>query len=826
MQVLPTAHNRTAARSGCEGVCSPLFVRVLWKPANGNRIPAGRQTAFSRGSERLMSTWKPSAELLALYADHLDSRPAVGAERAIHYTQYWKASGNQSPCRRNAGALAYHLKNRTIQIHPGELIVGSHTEHRIGAICHIEKAGAAMLEDLLSFEKRAVNPLAVDSSTKWALLRSVVPYWITRNLMAKAFTIGRGFKFARMQLAGTHFMINEVGGVAHFLPDYEGVIQLGTEGLRAKVQNRIDEGDLDAAGQDYLEASLISLDTIDAFSDRYRDEARRLGRDDIVEVLTQVPRNPARNLREALQQIWLFQLLIQVESIDQGISLGRMDQYLYELYREESESPEFNEDAIRDLFGAFCIKLSEVIPLFSDRATVYFAGLPSGQALCVGGLGANGEDCSNELTFLLLDVMEGLKTRQPNWHARVSANSGERYIDRVVEVVVSGGGSPALYNDDVIMAAMIERGVDESKVWNYATVGCVEPALSRESFTSSDAAIFNLALSLELLFGGGELLKLGKECERPWLSSIHSSDELLERLEVETSDRIDELKVYLDAIERSSAQFFPTPLSSLTIGGCIENATDSTRGGAWFDASGIQAVGVADLANSLAVIERLVFVERRLTLEEFANVCATNFAGQEDLRARARNVTTFGNDERFVDDLANRVALMFDRCVSGHTNTRGGKWMPGFYAMTCHQGFGKRMAAMPSGRLAGSPLADGLAPVDGTDRLGPTASLNSVASLDHQRFANGINLNIKFDTATVAGSEGRTILKALTRGYFAQGGMQLQMNVLDPEVLKAAMLDPDSHRNLLVRISGYCAYFVDLTPGMQQELIDRTHQHA
>jgi formate C-acetyltransferase len=258
----------------------------------------------------------------------------------------------------------------------------------------------------------------------------------------------------------------------------------------------------------------------------------------------------------------------------------------------------------------------------------------------------------------------------------------------------------------------------------------------------------------------------------------------------------------------------------------VENATDATRGGAWYNASGIQAVGVADLANSLAVIDELVFGEKLYTLEELADACATDFAGQELLLARARKITAFGNDDRLVDGLAEQVALLFDRCVSRHTNTRGGRWMPGFYSMTCHQGFGQKMAAMPSGRLAGFPLADGLAPVDGSDRLGPTASLNSVARLDHRRFGNGINLNIKFDAATVAGPEGRAALEALIRGYFAQGGMQMQINVLDPAVLEAAMADPQSHRNLLVRISGYCAYFVDLTPAMQQELIDRTRQRT
>ncbi|MCP4227539.1 MAG: formate acetyltransferase, partial [Actinomycetia bacterium] len=460
------------------------------------------------------------------------------------------------------------------------------------------------------------------------------------------------------------------------------------------------------------------------------------------------------------------------------------------------------------------------------RATEYFAGLPSGQALTIGGVDADGNDATNELSFLMLDVMEGFKTRQPNWHARISSTSSPRYLQRVIEVVAGGGGSPALYNDDVIMPAMVERGNAKEKVWNYATVGCVEPALSGESFTSSDAAIFNLGIAMEWLLAGRDRLGKNDVCERPWLRELHSIDDMLAELEQQTTERVDQLKGSLDAIERANADYFPTPFSSLLIGGCIENAIDSTAGGAWYNASGIQAVGVADLANSLAVIDELVFDQGLYDLEDIANACATNFEGQELMLARMRKVSGFGNDSPGVDELANRVALLFDHVVSRHTNTRHGRWMPGYYSMTCHQGFGQRMAAMPSGRLAGRPLADGLAPTDGSDLLGPTASLNSVAGLDHSRFGNGINLNIKFDASTVANAEGRAALRALVGGYFAQGGMQVQVNVLDRAVLEEAMRDPDSHRNLLVRISGYCAYFVDLTPAMQQELIDRTRQHA
>ncbi len=775
-----------------------------------------------------MSNWQPSPEIESLYADHLASRPALGAERAIHYTEYWKRESHRDTpsCLLNAGALADHLERRTIRIHPGELIVGNHTEHRVGAICHIEKAGVAMLEDLLHLEKREINPIRVDPHAKWKLLRSAIPYWINRNLGMRAFPLRERVKVAREQLGAVDHVINEAGGVAHFLPDYERLIVLGTDGMRAEVVDRMADPGLDLDGRNFLQACMICMDAVERFADRYLDEARRQGRPDIVEVLSNVPRRPARNLREALQMIWFFQMIIQIESVDQGISLGRFDQYLYPLYRHEAASPDFDPNRIRDLFAAFCIKLSEVVPLFSSRATDYYAGLPSGQALTIGGIGPDGNEATNDLTYLLLDVIEGFKSRQPNWHARVSSTSCDAYVQRVAEVVSRGGGSPALYNDDVIMAAMVERGFDPEKVWNYATVGCVEPALPGESFTSSDAAIFNLALSLELVLGGGDRLDSSRNGRRPWLAGIHSTADLLERVEKVTDDRISAMAYSLDAIERSGARNFPTPLASLMIRGCVESASDSTRGGARHNASGIQAVGVADLANSLAAIDELVFRTSRLTLEEMADACADDFVGHDMIRARVGRVACFGNDDPSVDRFADQATALFDRCVSRRTNTRGGRWVPGFYSMTCHQGFGKKMAAMPSGRRAGRPLADGLAPVDGTDRLGPTASLNSVASLDHRRFGNGINLNVKFDAATLAGAEGRDTLGALVRGYFAQGGMQVQFNVVDPDVLEQAMSDPDSHRNLLVRVSGYCAFFVDLTPEMQRELIGRTRQKA
>lgn len=792
-----------------------------------NRNKAAATTG--RGDVIIANTaWTPSARVQHLLDDHNHANPSIGIERAIHYTEFHKkqAKKHPSPHLLNAHCLAYHLKKKSISIYEHELIVGSHTEHRIGAICQVERSGVAMLEDLLSFEKREVNPLHFDRKHRWKVIRSVIPYWINRNLATLAFQ-GKGkLKYLKELGRIDQYLVSEAGGIAHFIPDFGMLIQTGTIKLREEIKARLNDATLSEQQTDYLKGNLIALDALDDFSDRHLTLAEDLGLTDIVAVLQQVPRHPAKTIHQALQMIWFFQLIIQIESMDQGISLGRVDQYLYPLLQAEKAQGLFDADKTRELIAALCIKLSEVIPLFSTRATKYLSGLPSGQALTLGGIDQQGKDASNELTYLFLDVLESVKTRQPNWHARIGHTSGPKYLARIFDVIKAGGGSPALYNDDAIMPAMRKRQANPELLWDYGTVGCVEPAIQGISFTSSDAALVNVAINLELVLGGGKPLLGDKHRRRQYLDNIHCMDDLLELLQQQVDRQIDSLKYKLDQLEIANTRYFPTPFSSLTVKGCLESATDLTAGGATYNASGIQGVGIADVADSLAVIDALVFTNKLHTLEDVANACACNYKNLEMLRAQALKIGKFGNDDPMVDGYMAKVIEIFDESVSRHTNTRGGKWMPGFYSMTCHRGFGELTSALPSGRLAGESLADGLAPSNGSDRLGPTASLNSVASLNHQRFGNGINLNLKFDANTLKGDKGKDLLGGLVKGYFKQGGMQVQVNVLDAAVLQAAREHPEKHRNLLVRISGYSAYFVDLTPAMQQEIIDRTLQQA
>lgn len=771
--------------------------------------------------------WQPSKKIKDLLAFYQTKQVTLGAQRAIHYTEFFKKHANQyqSKSLKMANALAYHLKNRSIEIHPNEILVGHHTENVLGAICQPELAGGYMLEDLFRFEKRKTNPIQVNEGNKWPLLKTMI-YWFTRNLSFRAFGFKDRLSYLTDQLNAVKYIINEAGGIAHFLPNYEKIIQKGTSGLKHEITAKLTSKNLTEKQTDFLNAQLIVLTALEDFADRHKALAEKLGYTQIAKLLENSPKKPAQSLTEALQTIWFFQMVLQIESLDQGVSVGRIDQYLYSVYLNEKRKGKFDENQFRDAICAFCLKLSEVFPLFSNRITEYFGGFPIGQALTLGGIDAHGKDSTNELTFYFLDVLDQFPTRQPNWHARVSKKSLANYKKKVYSVLKKGNGSPAIYNDDVIIPSLERRGFPKKNLWNYATVGCVEPAPSGESVTSSDAALFNLPLALELVLGEGKRLNGGLFSPRiktsVKLAQIDSFDEFLNQVRSAMLQLTEQLKYDIDAIEIANSKFHPVPFSSVTVDGCIEKAVDLTEGGARINASGIQGVGLADLTDSLYSISEYVFKRKEIALSDFANACRLNFKGYERLRARILQLPKFGNDYSPVDTLANWVAVTFDELISSYTNTRGGNWMPGLYSMTCHRAFGSRMPALPSGRLKGESLSNGVAPSDGADRLGPTAMFHSVTAIDHLRFANGVNLNVKFDANII--EENPEILSALIDGYLKSGGMQIQANILKPEVLQEAIEQPEKHKNLMVRISGYCAYFVDLSKEMQLEILQRTMQ--
>ena len=544
-------------------------------------------------------------------------------------------------------------------------------------------------------------------------------------------------------------------------------------------------------------------------------------------VLDRVPEHPARTLREGLQAVWLVHVAIHAESFQHGVSFGRMDQYLYSLYEADVRADRLDHAEAVELIGCFLVKGAELLPLFFDRATEYFSGLSSALGVTLGGVGPTGEDATNSLSCLFLEAYDQLRLRQPNLHARLHRGTDPRFRRVVNRVLAGGGGMPALFNDDVVRSALIDGGATEAEANDYAVVGCAEWGVPYRSFPAAGAIFVNLpAMLLRALRSGRDPSHRLVGPSTPDAHDLKDLNAVIDAFSVQLGHLLRRAVAGNDAIERAHGMHRPTPLLSALVGGCVACGRDVTRGGAQINTTGVQCVGMADLVDSLAAIQRAVFGGRLCTLSELLNALEVNFSGHEVLRAQLRaHSPRFGAGSLEADHLAAQLGERINAEVARLRPTaRGGRCVVGLWGMTTHQGFGARTGALPSGRLAGEPLANGAGPTSGAAAQGPTGALTSCARLP--AVANGAVVNQSLAPALVAGEAGQRTLQGLVDGYFAMGGMQIQVDVLDPALLREARVHPDRHRDLMVRISGYSAYFRDLTAEMQDEIIARAESAA
>jgi len=772
----------------------------------------------------------------ALHQQILTTKPAVCSERAVLITRYLKRRKvrRQPVVLQRAGGLAHVLRDKQVRIHPSELLVGAITAHRVGGGIVPELHGVAMLEDLVHFRSRETNPLALSGADRRRLL-GVLPYWLPRFLALKAFPARDALRFVTDQLNPSGWLINETGGISHFVPDYGALVTLGTEGLRERAEARRVDASPDSDEARFCEAVGVVCQGLEDFAEGYAREAerrageerepiRRAELEQIAVVCRRVPRQPATTLHEALQAIVFVQIALNLESLDNSVSPGRLDRVLEPFLQADLTAGRLDLDGAFELLGCFALKLCEIVPVFSRRLTRFHGGMFNGQVVVVGGVDEDGEDCTGEVSHLFVELMDRLRTRQPNYHARLHAGSPPAFRQRVAEVLAAGAASPALYNDEVIVPMLQARGMEVGDARDYATVGCVEPTSAGRSFLSTDAALFNLARCLELALNQGRPFGSKKQvgASTPSVSSCGNLDEVIGLLEQQVRFNVERLLADLQAIEQANARLHPTPLTSMLVEGCLDSARDASAGGARYNGSGIQGVGVVEVGDSLAALDAVVFRDGAATLEEVVEACRSDFVGAEALRARLLRAPRFGNDDPVADRLVGRVMSLFADVLEAHTNTRGGDYAAGFYSVTAHHAFGEVVGALPSGRRAGEAFSSGLSPALGAERAGPTASLGSQTRLPLDRARNGVNYNLKLAPWVVAGDDGATRLRALVDGGFAAGCMQLQVNVLDPGILEEARDNPGKHPGLLVRVSGYSAYFDDLSPEMKQEIIDRT----
>ena len=769
------------------------------------------------------------------------AKPAVCAERALIWTEYHRRAANRAKPApiRMAEALATVLDRKSIAIYPDELIVGNYTSKRVGGSIYPELHGVPVMLDLFRFRRRRTNPLAIAAKDRNRLL-GIIPFWSLRFMPLKAYAAPiQKIRFVANQLRAHFYLINESGGIAHLAPDYAKLVSVGTEGIAAEAREYLSRPSTSQNARRFYEAVTIIAAALARFGERYAALAREMadqcpdvGRKTELETIARVCGNclkrGAGSFYEGLQAVFLAQIAINLESLDNAVCPGRMDQYLWPFYRNDVKRGILTRATARELIAAFCIKMSEIVPVFSKHLTDFHGGMFNGQVVTVGGMDAEGGDATNELSDLFLEVMDALRMRQPNFHARIHRGSPPAYRRAVCTLLASGANSPALYNDEIIVATMRRRGYAPQDARNYTAVGCVEPVCQGKSFASTDAALFNTPLVLELALNCGRRfgspVRTGARTDP--VAGMRTMADVTRAFEIQLQFMLGRMITDLKAVEISNRRHHPTPLTSMLLDGCLASGRCSTAGGAAYNFSGIQCVGPADTGDALFAIERAVFTDRRYSLAELRDLLLHNLA-DPTAAAYLRNLAKFGNDCEAADRWTRYVVETFaKRMRACGPNTRGGEYTTGLYSVTAHEFFGRVTGALPHGRRKGEPFASGIAPVNGADRNGPTALLNSVNRIDFTRTANGINFNLKFDPHTLRGSTGPTALDSLLRTYFRRGGMQVQVNVLDPAVLKQARDDPDRHPHLLVRVSGYSAYFNDLSPDMQDEIIRRTNQQT
>ena len=795
----------------------------------------------------------PTSRIAAIRAELLSTPYSICLERPKLLEEFWSSKeGRRSakaehPLVHRALALQYIFSHRKPRIYEGELIIGNMTSKRIAANYYIEGGSINILEDIARLGKRTI-PLKLTGMETAELLRIGLRNSF-KSVGAKALLKPTRFSYFLDFFRAKRHFVTEEAGVGHQVGNYLMVVHDGLRRPYGEAKQRLDEGKLadgsplNADQRAFFRSVIITIEGIRKMAENLAAEAEKMAsqsgvtekrRSELLEsaaACRRVPFEPARTYLEGLQATWLVHVAMNLEDFEQGLSFGRMDQILLPLYRSDIAQGRLTPERATEITASFCLKACETMPLYSQRVDKFFSGNGVAQAFTLGGTDAEGNDVTNELSGLILNAYAQVLTREPAVHVRIHPGTPDWFFRKSVELLQLGTSRPSFFGDTAVVRALEEAGMTKAHARDYAVIGCVEMASQGRTYNSSDAALFNLPLCLELALNQGMRFHGKARIEGPRrfgaptppASELKTFEDVLEAFRAQVRHGVDDLVKVIGWLEEVYRTLRPTPVNSILTEGCMEKGKDVTWGGGLYDYTSIQAAGLADAGDSLYALNKIIFEEKRFSLEEFVQILRDNFRGREDLRVElATKLPHYGNGDPAVDRMTQLAADAFADALWAHKNTRGGQYVPGFYSMTCHIGFGKVTGALPNGRAAGTRLSNGLAPVDGSERLGPTAVLRSAAFLDSRKWTNCHALNLKFDKNIVQGETGRNALVNLFKNYFAQGGMQVQVNILDAQTLKAAKKDPLSYPGIVVRVAGYCAYFNDLQPDVQDEIIERT----
>ena len=563
------------------------------------------------------------------------------------------------------------------------------------------------------------------------------------------------------------------------------------------------------------------MENIDEVEEPYQQSLRTVANNCL-----NLTKRPPETFHEAVQSLWFLFVLLHMESNASSFSPGRMDQYLYPYYQKDIESGKISMEDALDILECLWLKFNQIVYLRNQNSAKYFAGFPIGFNIAIGGEDENGNDTYNELSLLCLQCQYDLGLPQPNLSVRLNRNSSHELMQKAIEVVSKGSGMPQFFNDEAIVHALMELGIEKKDALNYAIVGCVELTTHGNNLGWSDAAMFNLNKALELTLNHGKCLLTHEQIglDLGGLDTYQAFEDLEKAFQQQIDYFIDKMMQCEVIVEKAHQDCLPTAFLSSVIDDCLENGLDVTKGGAKYNLSGIQMIQIANLADSLAAMKQLVYDDQVIDAKELLAALQSDFKGYEIIQTMLLNkVPKYGNDVEWVDRLGAKWAEYFRSRMKDYTNYRGGPYHTGMYTVSAHVPMGENVGASPDGRNALTPLADGgMSPVYGRDLKGPTAVLKSVSRLNNSLTTNGGLLNMKFLPEFFETKNGMNKFENFLRAFVDLKVPHIQFNVVRREDLEDAQIRPQLHKSLTIRVAGYTAYFVELAHKLQDEIIERT----
>ncbi|MBT4290169.1 MAG: formate C-acetyltransferase/glycerol dehydratase family glycyl radical enzyme [Deltaproteobacteria bacterium] len=773
-----------------------------------------------------------SNRIKSLKKKTFDQPRYLSIEQAKLITESYQKNEGQPVVIKRAKALALALEKITITIDPEELIIGNRTAGIRGGVVSPEAGIGWVDEEIETLPTRPQDKFNVKQADIKEFKEQIAPYWQGKSLEDEIKkTLG-----AEISEINKVVKINQTDHAqGHICPNVEKWLQKGPAGILKEAQEKL----VNATGEkkEFYQATIIVLNAYRVFLDRYEQLAADLSnKSESPEIKEQllalknicfnISHSPPRSFRESLQSLWFLFVLLQLESNASSFSPGRIDQYLYPILSRDLESGELTLVQALELIEALWIKFNHIVYLRNSNSAKYFAGFPIGFNVVLGGQTLDGKDASNMLSFLCLKAQDHIGLPQPNVSARFCRHTSDQFIDECSRVIGLGSGMPQIFNDESIIPALENQGIQHKHAMDYAVVGCVELTTPGNNLGWSDAAMFNIPKALELTINNGKCLLSGKQLglQTGYLTDYSNYEAFENAFEKQIHYFIKKMIDLCDIVDRFHARILPSPFLSTVVDGCLENGIDVTAGGALYNLSGIQMIQVANIADSLAVIKKLVYDDQTISKAMMLDMLNQNYQGYEEYRQKIINhVPKYGNDIQWVDQLGLKWTQFFVDQLKGYTNARGGVYHVGLYTVSAHVPMGKNVGASPDGRLAETPLADGgVSPSYGRDQKGPTAVLKSVSKIDSKLGSNGTLLNLKFLPDFFKRPTDLKKFSSLLKAFVMLKINHVQFNVVKAEDLKNAQENPEAYRGLTIRVAGYTAFFTELARDLQDEIILRT----